>query len=264
MTDETKLIKVNGISLEAKWVNARSHQNDRVMVFLHEGLGCVSMWRDFPQNLSNRTGLSSFVYSRQGYGKSDPVPLPRNLDFMHAEGLDVLPNILDVEGINRAILVGHSDGASIALINAGGARDSRIEALVLLAAHVFNEDITVKSIKEAKKAFKIRDLREKLAKYHGTNVDCAFWGWNDIWLAPEFKEWNIESYLANIILPSLVVQGEDDQYGTSAQVNAIQTGIGPEAKVKIIPNCGHSPQIEQKDITLEVIARFIETLSNNK
>ena len=183
---------------------------------------------------------------------------------MHAEGLDVLPNILDVEGINRAILVGHSDGASIALINAGGARDSRIEALVLLAPHVFNEDITVKSIREAKKAFKIGNLRDKLAKYHGTNVDCAFWGWNDIWLAPEFKEWNIESYLANIILPSLVVQGEDDQYGTSAQVNAIQTGIGPEAKVKIIPNCGHSPQIEQKDITLEVIARFIETLSNNK
>ena len=180
------------------------------------------MWRDFPQILSNRTGLSSFVYSRQGYGKSDPVPLPRNLDFMHAEGLDVLPNILDVEGINRAILVGHSDGASIALINAGGVQDPRVEAVVVLAAHVFNEYITTQSIEEAKIAFETTNLRDKLARYHGTNVDCAFWGWNDVWLNPEFKAWNIENYLSGIGVPALVIQGKDDQYGTNAQLDAIQ------------------------------------------
>ena len=264
MTNETKLIKVNGISLETNWIKARAYRNDRVMVFLHEGLGSVSMWREFPKILSDRTNLPSFVYSRQGYGKSDPAPLPRSVDFMHIEGLDVLPKVLDAAEINRAILIGHSDGASIAVINAGGTNDSRIEGIVLLAAHVFNESITVKGIEDAKNAFKLGNLREKLAKHHGKNVDSTFWGWNEIWLAPEFKKWNIEKYLAKINIPSLVIQGSNDKYGTIAQVTAIQRGIGAKALVEIIPNCGHSPHIEQKDVTLEVITQFINTLTNYK
>lgn len=260
MTNNTNFIDLTGTQLESKWVGEQTDINDRVILFLHEGLGCISMWRDFPEALSSQTGLRSFIYSRQGYGKSDPVKLPRNVNFMKDEALEILPKLLDLEGINRVILVGHSDGGSIALINAGGTRDPRIEAIVCLAAHVFNEDITIKHIQEAKKEFETGDLREKLAKHHGSNVDCAFWGWNDIWLNSEFKKWNIEDFLPNINVPALVIQGEEDQYGTMSQVDAIRAGIGGNATIEIIPDCGHSPHIERRDITLKIITQFINTL----
>ena len=260
MTNNTKFIDLMGIQLETKWVGEQNKINDRIILFLHEGLGCVSMWRDFPETVSSRTGLRSFIYSRQGYGKSEPVKLPRNVNFMHCEALETLPEILDVANINRAIIIGHSDGASIALINAGGARDPRIEAIVCLAAHVFNEDFTIKRIEEAKRIFENGDLREKLAKHHGPNVDCAFWGWNDIWLNSNFKKWNIEKFLPNIKIPTLVIQGADDEYGTISQVDAIRAGIGSNATVEIIPNCGHSPHLEKRDLTLEIITKFINSL----
>ena len=260
MTNNKNFIDLKGTRLEAKWIGQQSNINDRVILFLHEGLGCISMWRDFPEDLSKLTGLRSFIFSRQGYGKSDSIKLPRDVNFMHYEALKILPDILDIVGINRAILVGHSDGGSIALINAGGVRDPRVEGIVCLAAHVFNEEITIKRIEEAKSSFKNGSLREKLAKHHGTNVDCAFWGWNDIWLNPEFKKWNIEKFLPNIRIPALVIQGDKDPYGTISQVDAIQAGIGSNAIVELIPECGHSPHLERRNMTLELITKFINLL----
>ena len=146
------------------------------------------------------------------------------------------------------------------MINAGGAHDPRIEAIVCLAAHVFNEEITIKRIEEAKYSFETGNLREKLAKHHGSNVDCAFWGWNNIWLNSTFKKWNIEHFLPSIKVPTMVIQGEEDQYGTISQVDAIRRGIGPKVKVEIIPACGHSPHIEKREITLEIVTQFINML----
>ena len=263
MTNKFDLIDVSGILLEVEWFGSYHGEDGRVLVFLHEGLGCVELWRNFPHALSERLGLRSFIYSRQGYGKSDPISLPRTPTFMHVEALEVLPEVLDRAGIDRAILIGHSDGASISLINAGGSQDPRVEAVVVLAAHVFNECITVSSIEAARLAFQTTKLRDKLAKYHGTNVDCAFWGWNDVWLNPEFKAWNIENYLPSIKVPVLAIQGKDDQYGTSAQLDAIKTGIGNNVTAKLISGCGHSPHLEQKQITLDLIASFVGKLEDS-
>ncbi len=250
---------VNDVSLEAIWIGMADSQKP-VLVFLHEGLGCVALWRDFPEKLCDSLGLRGLVFSRQGYGASDPIPLPRPVRFMHYEGLIVLPKILDAAGIDQAILVGHSDGGSISLINAGGARDSRVKAVITLAAHVFNEDITVQRIAEAKTAYESTNLRKRLAKYHGDNVDCAFWGWNGVWLDPDFRDWNIEEFLPGISIPALILQGADDQYGTSAQVEAIKRGIGTPAQTRLIPNCKHSPHLEQPDVTLMLIKDFVKNL----
>ena len=259
MTGEMNILSIDGVSLEAKQIGLAENQKP-VLVFLHEGLGCVALWRDFPEKLCGALGLPGLVFSRQGYGTSDPISLPRPVRFMHHEGLTVLPKVLDAAEIDQAILVGHSDGGSIALINAGGVQDPRVNAVVTLAAHVFNEDITVRSIAEAKTAYETTNLRERLAKYHGNNVDCAFWGWNNVWLDPGFTDWNIEAFLPGISIPALVLQGEEDQYGTCAQVEAIQRGIGPSAKMSLIPDCKHSPHLEQPDVTLKLIADFMESL----
>jgi len=259
LSDETQNLDVDGVSLEVKWLGLADTKKP-VLIFLHEGLGCVALWRDFPEKLCQRLGLRGFVFSRQGYGGSDPIPLPRPVTFMHHEGLKVLPRVLDAAGIEEAILIGHSDGGSISLINGGGVKDPRVKAIVTLAAHVFNEDITVKSIEEAKTAFETTNLKERLAKYHGDNVDCAFWGWNGVWLNPDFKVWNIEEYLPGIMVPSLILQGEDDQYGTPAQVEAIRNGIGDNATIHLIPDCKHFPHLEQPQATLSLIADFVGAL----
>ena len=259
MISEAQTLDVDGVSLEVKWLGLADSQMP-VLVFLHEGLGCVALWRDFPEKLCQQLGLRGFVFSRQGYGASDPIPLPRPVEFMHHEGMETLPKVLDAAGIDETILIGHSDGGSISLINAGGVKDPRVKAVITLAAHVFNEDITVKSIEEAKVAFETTNLRDRLAKYHGDNVDCAFWGWNDVWLNPDFKTWNIEEFLPGVDVPALILQGENDQYGTPAQVEAIRTGIGDNASIQLIPDCKHSPHLEQPDNTLTLIAGFVERL----
>ena len=259
MTGEAQTLDVDGVSLEVKWLGLADSQMP-VLVFLHEGLGCVALWRDFPEKLCQQLGLRGFVFSRQGYGASDPIPLPRPVEFMHHEGMETLPKVLDAAGIDETILIGHSDGGSISLINAGGVKDPRVKAVITLAAHVFNEDITVKSIEEAKVAFETTNLRDRLAKYHGDNVDCAFWGWNGVWLNPDFKAWNIEEFLPGVDVPALILQGEDDQYGTPAQVEAIRTGIGDNASIQLIPDCKHSPHLEQPDTALTLIAGFVERL----
>ena len=225
------------------------------LVFLHEGLGCVALWKDFPKRVAAITGCDTLVYSRFGYGGSDPVSLPRPLTYMHDEGLNVLPQLLNAASIRRAVLIGHSDGASIAIIHAGGEQDPRIEGLVLMAPHVFNEPVCVASIEKARRDYG-KGLKERLALYHGTNIECAFRGWNDAWLDPGFLKWNIEKYVPGIRVPVMVIQGRDDEYGTQAQVRAINRQCGSPVEVHVLDDCGHSPHRDQGERTLALIAGF--------
>ena len=249
-------IKVNGRRIEAIWFGPEPDQAP-TLVLLHEGLGCVSMWRDFPEELGARTGYGVLVYSRAGYGKSDPVPLPRPLGYMHNEAFDVLPHVLDQAGVKKTILVGHSDGASIATIYAGGRQDFRVRGLVLMAPHFFVEDISVESIEAAKAAYDSGDLRAPLARHHGDNVDVTFRGWNDAWLDPGFRDWRIDDYVAHVRVPILIVQGKDDQYGTLAQVRLAETDAYCPVETAILDRCGHAPQIDRPEATLEAIADFV-------
>ncbi len=185
------------------------------IVMLHEGLGCVALWRDFPAKLAAATGHGVFAYSRAGYGGSERIDLPRPLDYMSREARFSLPVVLEGIGLERGMLLGHSDGASIAAIYAGEHADERIKGLVLMAPHVFTEEMGLASIAEAQRAYKTSDLRAKLAKYHA-HVDNAFCGWNGAWLDPGFKAWNIEDAVGRWRAPALLIQGADDQYGTIA------------------------------------------------
>jgi pimeloyl-ACP methyl ester carboxylesterase len=249
-------IIADGARLECQWVGPPAGGKP-VVVFLHEGLGCVELWRDFPQQLCDQLGLAGFVYSRVGYGRSDACALPRPVTYMHHEGQAVLPQVLDAAGIEQAILVGHSDGGSISLIHTGCDKSGRIKGLVTLAAHIFNEDICVASIEEAKRLYRQGDMRARLEKYHGVNVDCAFVGWNDVWLHRDFRGWNIEEFLSAINVPLLVVQGRDDPYGTMDQVEGIIAGVSGVVERAIIPECQHSPHAQQPQATRDAIARFI-------
>lgn len=233
------------------------------MVFLHEGLGCVDLWKDFPDRLTERTGLGALVYSRPGYGRSDPVEDLLAVDYHLTEALGVLPKVLEAAGVRRAVLVGTSDGGTISLMFAGSggaanAWDARIEGVISMAAHVFNEEVTIRGIREAREAYQTANVREKLARYHGDNVDWAFWSWCNVWLSPEFRDWNVERYLPGITVPVLVVQGEDDHYGTLAQVEAIAAQVSGPVEKAIISNCGHSPYLERPGDTLDAMAAFID------
>ncbi len=223
------------------------------IVLLHEGLGCVALWRDFPLRVAEATGRTVVVYSRAGYGASEPVPLPRPLDYMQEEGRRALGPVLDQAGVREAVLVGHSDGGSIALVHAAEAdRTGRIKGLFLLAPHVFCEEVSVHAITEAKRAYEMGDLRARLAKYHGANVDVAFWGWNRAWLDPGFRAWDLTPLLPRVRAAVVVVQGEDDPYGTLAQVDAIEKGVAGAASFRrvILPGAGHAPWREHEQETL--------------
>jgi pimeloyl-ACP methyl ester carboxylesterase len=241
--------------IEAVW-HGPPPRDAPTLVLLHEGLGCLAMWRDFPQQLAERTGLGVFVYSRPGYGKSDPVPLPRPLTYMHDEALEVLPAVLQQAEIENAILIGHSDGASIATIYAGSRNDPRPRGLVLMAPHFFCEDVCVQSIAAAKKAYETTDLRARLARYHGDNVDVAFWGWNQAWLDPDFRDWSVREFLPKISVPMLIIQGRDDQYGTAAQIDCTRDMAQAPVEVLYLDNCRHSPQVDRPEQTLEAIVDF--------
>jgi pimeloyl-ACP methyl ester carboxylesterase len=229
------------------------------LVLLHEGLGSVAMWRDFPAKLAAVTQCPAVVYSRYGYGGSEPLAGPHAADYMHREALDALPALRAALGLEDVILVGHSDGASIALIHAG-ARRWPVRALVLEAPHVFCEDISVSSIRAAKTAYEEGELRQRLARYHDS-VDSAFHGWNDAWLLPEFRQWNIEDYLPGISCPLLAIQGADDAYGTLAQLDAIERQVAGPFERLVLPQCGHSPHREQEEATLAAMAEFIARLT---
>jgi pimeloyl-ACP methyl ester carboxylesterase len=246
-----------GGRLEAAWIGPAPDEAP-TLVFLHEGLGCVARWRNLPARLAEITGCGALVYSRLGYGGSDPCRLPRKVDFMHHEGLAVLPGVIRQCGIRDYLLVGHSDGGSIALIHAGGSPCSHLKGIVTLAAHVFCEDLTRRSIEAARERYLNGDLKARLSRYHGNNTHCAFWGWNDVWLHPAFRQWTIEAFLPAIHVPVLAIQGEQDPYGSPKQVDVIQSKAGDRVTVGIIPDCGHAPHLEQADAVLAAISAFIK------
>lgn len=251
---------VAGRRLEYSWIPPR-RENLPTLVLLHEGLGCVAMWRDFPQRLAELTGAGVFTYSRAGYGASHGAELPRPVRYMHDEALDVLPQVLSLAGIRSSILIGHSDGASIALIYAGARVRGDVLGLVAMAPHVFNEQVCVDSIQRAKTAYETTDLREKLARYHGAQVDAAFRGWNDIWLDEDFWHWNIEEYLDTIDVPVLLLQGEQDQFGTRAQLETIENHVGGACRTILLRDCGHSPYRDQPQATQRTVAEFVAEIA---
>lgn len=234
-------------------------QDAATIVMLHEGLGSVALWRNLPERLAERTGLGVFAYSRRGYGGSDPVMLPRPLDYMTREAIDTLPEVFEAIGLRRGILLGHSDGASIAALYLGNVQDHRIRGLVLIAPHFFTEREGLASIAAARDAYENSDLRMRMAKYHN-DVDGAFRGWNDAWLDPGFAAWNIADSIDFIRVPVLALQGSDDQYGTLAQLDVLEERLYAPLDRAVIAGARHSPFIDRPTETLDIIAGFVSRL----
>jgi pimeloyl-ACP methyl ester carboxylesterase len=227
-----------------------------VLVFLHEALGSIEMWHDFPTTLVESTGCDALIYDRWGHGKSDPLDAKRTLRYVHDEALISLPEILRKSNVNDVILIGHSDGGSIALIFAAEHTEV-VRGVISEAAHVFVEEITLEGIRQAVKIYETTNLPEKLSRYHDDNTEKIFRAWWDTWLSPEFKRWNIEDCLPRIECPVLVIQGEDDQYGTEAQVEAIASQVTGPAKSLLIPNCSHIPHKQARDTVVQEMTEFI-------
>ncbi len=225
------------------------------MVFLHEGLGSLAMWKDFPSRCAQAAGCDALVYSRYGYGKSDPLTGARGVEFMHEEALKALPELLEKLEVERPVLFGHSDGASIALIYAA---THPAAGVVALAPHVTVEEVAIVSIRATKEVYETTDLRDKLVRYHD-HPDSAFWGWNDIWLKPEFRDWNIEEYLPRIECPVLAIQGFEDEYGTMEQIHRIAAAVRWVEVLKL-ERCRHSPHRDRPDAVIEAAARFVRKL----
>jgi pimeloyl-ACP methyl ester carboxylesterase len=268
----TAKFEVLGRRLEHRWIGPGPGEAPTI-VFLHEGLGCVGMWRDFPDRVAAATGCGALVYSRPGYGSSDPVRGTRSVSFMHEEALEVLPAVVEHFGLENILLYGHSDGASIALIftgaagaaGAAGARRIPVTALVLEAPHVFVESVCTDRIARLAGEYETTRLRERLMRHHGANTDSMFRSWTGAWLTPEFRRWNIEEYLPSIDAPVLVIQGEDDDYGTLRQVEAVVAQVQGSAESLVLPRCGHSPHIDQPEMVLEGSSRFIrQALSSRR
>lgn len=246
--------------IEYQWIGPGPDEAP-TLVFLHEGLGSVELWRGFPERVAAATGLGAVVYSRFGYGRSAPSRLPRSTRFMHDEALDVLPRLVRAWGLRDFLLVGHSDGGSIALIYAGAVAAPGLKGVITEAAHIFLEPISTASIRAARDAFENGDLARRLARYHGANTNCAFWGWAGPWLDGDFTAWSLTEYLPTIPVPVLAIQGEGDEYGTVAQLDGIvaQAGraTGPGARRLLIPDCRHSPHLDRPDIVLDAMTGFI-------
>jgi pimeloyl-ACP methyl ester carboxylesterase len=262
ITDE--LIHLGGATLYVRRLHA-SLEPLRVtrptIVLLHDSLGCVETWRDFPEVLAKAVGFNAVVYDRQGYGRSSPFgPMPRTLQYLEEEA-QVLRGLLDALEIDSAILFGHSDGGSIALI-AAAMEPTRIAAVVTEGAHVFVEDVTLRGIREAQESLGTTDLAQRLARYHGDKVPALTAAWIDTWLSPEFRSWNIERYLPDIRCPVLVTQGERDEFGTVEQVNAIVRGVGALAKPLMIPDIGHTPHRDAREAVLEAASAFVAAATN--
>ncbi len=253
--DDSGFLTLGPQRLEYRMIGPRPDQAPTLLM-LHEGLGCVGLWSDFPDKLQQAVGCGVFVYSRAGYGQSSPVTLPRPLSYMHDEARDTLPALLDAVGFRRGLLLGHSDGASIAAIYAGTHQDHRVGGLVLMAPHFFTEDPGIKSIEEARDAYETGDLKPRLARWHA-DVDNAFRGWNGAWLDPDFRKWDITEQLAYVRVPILIVQGEDDQYGTVKQVEVAQQECYCPVEVALLPGARHSPQRDKPEATLAAISEFV-------
>jgi pimeloyl-ACP methyl ester carboxylesterase len=254
-------LHIDGADLEYRMIGP-APADAPTIVMLHEGLGSAALWGDFPDKLQAATGAGVFVYSRAGYGASSTVKLPRPLDYMHREALEILPKLLEQIGFRHGILVGHSDGASIAAIYAGGVQDHRIRAIALMAPHFIVEDISVTSIAGIKTAYETTNLREKLSRWH-KDVDNAFHGWNGAWLDPKFRDWDISEYLTYIRVPVAIIQGADDQYGTIRQVEIARQECYCPVDVTMLPEAGHSPHREATGATLDAISEFASAVLRN-
>ena len=249
-------LEIEGGTLETAWWGPPPNQAS-TLVLLHEGLGCVALWRDVPERLAEATGWGVFAYSRFGYGQSDPRPLPWPLTYMHQEAA-LLPQVLDAAGIRRMVLVGHSDGGSIAAIHAGtvGA-DPALAGVVTLAAHFFVEEVNLTSIRRIRAEYEATDLRHRLGRYH-CNVDIAFRGWCDSWLDPRFRNFDLVPYLPRIACPMLALQGADDPYGTEEQLHVLKRHTQAPLHTMLLPGAKHAPHLEAKGTTLGAIAGFIQ------
>lgn len=265
-------LQVSGGLLETAWWGPEPAEASTI-VLLHEGLGCVALWRDVPERLAAATGWGVFAYSRLGYGQSDPVTLPRPMSYMHHEAQVVLPEVLAGAGISRVALVGHSDGGSIAAIAASSWRTppvrhdqdhhpAELRGLVMIAAHFFVEDLNIASIRQIRTDYETGDLRPRLARHH-RDPDVAFNGWNDAWLDPRFRDFDITGLLPAIQAPILALQGADDPYGTPEQLRVLQAHVRAPVTVGLIPNARHAPHLEAKDATLAAITAFITALGNS-
>src|SRR6185503_1514138 len=248
-------ISAGGHALEVHWIEG----SDPVLVFLHEGLGSIAQWRDFPAKVAHATGCRALVYDRYGYGKSEVLKEDRvGVDFMHREALDSLPELLSKFNIQKPVLVGHSDGASIALIHAGSGH--AVRGVAVLAPHVFVEESGLKSIGNINEAFETSGLAERLGKYH-RDARKTFHLWADAWLDPAFRQWNIEEYLPRIKCPVLAIQGKDDEYGSMAQLEAIKAGVGGPCELLELSQCGHSPHRDRPKEVLKSVSEFIGKIS---
>jgi len=255
-----ELMQVNGAGLEVQRLPAVAGRRLAPIIFLHEGLGSVAMWRDWPAQVCAATGREGIVYSRRGYGLSETVSDVRGKgrlapDYMHREAVDVLPALLEALEIKNPVLLGHSDGGTIALLHAS---HLPVTACVVMAPHVIVEDKSVQAIEEARKAYESGVLRQRLQPYHA-DVDCAFWQWNDIWLDPAFRSFDIRSECRHIQAPILAIQGEDDPYGSLRQLDDIEPTRGPFARL-VLPQCGHSPHRDQPDRVNSRIVEFLAKL----
>lgn len=258
---EDGVLNIDGLSIEYRKFSGT--KTGPMVVLLHEGLGSVSAWKDFPELLCKATGLSVFLYSRAGYGNSSQIKLPRSIDFHSDEAVRVLPKILEAAKIERCILLGHSDGASIATIYAGAkSLDNQVEQLILLAPHIFAEEKCVTAVEQAIKAYENGKLRKALRKFHGKNTECAFRGWSGVWTALEFSCWSIEEYLPCIKIPVLAIRGEDDPYNTVIHLNGITEKVLGETECFNLSNCAHAPHQEQEAQVLTLIEKFLQAYSN--
>jgi pimeloyl-ACP methyl ester carboxylesterase len=229
------------------------------LVFLHEGLGCIEMWRDFPEILCNSAGCHGLIYDRKGYGESEKFEGPWPVNYLEMESLIYLPALLKELSIEKAVLIGHSDGGTIALMTASSHPDL-VEGIITEAAHIFVEQITIDGIHKAVQAFETTSLKEKLARYHKENTETIFYRWADRWLSSEYRNWNIRKELPKITCPVLLLQGDDDEYGTRDQIHGIAGRVSGPVHVKLIPHCGHVPHFQAKDAVLSEMTRFIEVL----
>jgi pimeloyl-ACP methyl ester carboxylesterase len=251
-------LELSPLRLEYRFVGPQPDQAP-TLVLLHEGLGCAAMWGDFPDKLLAATGLGVFAYSRVGYGHSSPAKLPRSLDFMHAEARETLPRVLDAIGFRQGMLVGHSDGASIAAIHAGSLQDHRARGLVLMAPHFIVEDVTIKSIAEIREAYDTTDMRARFARWHA-DPDATVRGWTDVWLTNDFRPWDLRDDLAHIRVPVLIIQGEHDHYGTVRQIEIAQEECYCPVDSLLLADVQHSPHREAPEQTLAAIADFCRRL----
>jgi pimeloyl-ACP methyl ester carboxylesterase len=255
---DTGFLELEPMRLEYRMIGPRPDAAPTI-VMLHEGLGSVGLWGEFPDKIAEATGAGVFVYSRSSYGKSQPGPMLRSTRFMHEEACDVLPRVLDAIGFQRGILLGHSDGGSIAAIYAGSVQDHRVRGLVLEAPHFFVEEMGLAEIRRAREAFTAGTFREKLMRWHA-DVDRAFRSWSEPWLNPEFPKWDITEELAYIRVPILIVQGDQDQYGTLRQLAVAQEECFCPVETAVLPGIRHVPHREAPELTLTTMAGFINRL----